>query len=109
MDINVNEVNKSQKNDNNKVPRYLNDENSSKQSGSIFDNNYKMPTVIGELEKQNKKLDSASNKPAFEMTKAEKQEAEKLNKEQIKPIPPYSGIVIAESKYNIFHLGFRLY
>lgn len=82
MDINVNGVNKSQKNDNNKVPRYLNDENSSKQSGSIFDNNYKMPTVIGELEKQNKKLDNASNKPAFEMTKAEKQEAEKLNKEQ---------------------------
>ena len=82
MDINVNEVNKSQKNDNNKVPRYLNGENSSKQSGSIFDNNYKMPTVIGELEKQNKKLDNASNKPAFEMTKAEKQEAEKLNKEQ---------------------------
>ena len=29
MDINVNEVNKSQKNDNNKVPRYLNGENSS--------------------------------------------------------------------------------
>ena len=58
MDINVNEVNKSQKNDNNKVPRYLNGENSSKQSGSIFDNNYKMPTVIGELEKQNKKLDN---------------------------------------------------
>ena len=82
MDINVNGVNKSQKNDNNKVSRYLNDENSSKQSGSIFDNNYKMPTVIGELEKQNKKLDNASNKPAFEMTKAEKQEAEKLNKEQ---------------------------
>lgn len=82
MDINVNEVNKSQKNDNNKVPRYLNGENSSKQSGSIFDNNYKMPTVIGDLEKQNKKLDNASNKPAFEMTKAEKQEAEKLNKEQ---------------------------
>ena len=82
MDINVNGVNKSQKNDNNKVPRYLNDENSSKQSGSIFDNNYKMPTVIGELEKQNKKLDNASNKPAFEMTKEEKQEAEKLNKEQ---------------------------
>lgn len=82
MDINVNGVNKSQKNDNNKVPRYLNDENSSKQSGSIFDNNYKMPTVIGELEKQNKKLDNASNKPAFEMTNAEKQEAEKLNKEQ---------------------------
>lgn len=82
MDINVNEVNKSQKNDNNKVPRYLNGENSSKQSGSIFDNNYKMPTVIGDLEKQNKKLDNASNKPAFEMTKAEKQEAEKLNREQ---------------------------
>ena len=82
MDINVNEVNKSQKNDNNKVPRYLNGENSSKQSGSIFDNNYKMPTVIGDLEKQNKKLDNASNKPAFEMTKAEKQEAEKLNTEQ---------------------------
>ena len=37
MDINVNGVNKSQKNDNNKVSRYLNDENSSKQSGSIFD------------------------------------------------------------------------
>lgn len=33
---------------------------------------------------------------------------EKLN-EKIKRIPPYSGIVIAESKYNIFHLGFRLY
>lgn len=82
MNINVNDVNKPQKNDNNKVPNYLNRENSSKQSGSIFDNNSKMPTVLGELEKQNKKLDNASNKPAFEMTKAEKQEAKKLNKEQ---------------------------
>ena len=41
-----------------------------------------MPTVISELEKQNKKLDNAANKPAFEMTKAEKQDAQKLNKEQ---------------------------
>ena len=57
-------------------------DNSSQQSGSIFDNNSKMPTVISELEKQNKKLDNAANKPAFETTKAEKQEAQKLNKEQ---------------------------
>ena len=34
------------------------------------------------LTRQNKKLDNAANKPAFEMTKAEKQEAQKLNKEQ---------------------------
>lgn len=44
--------------------------------------NVKIPTVIGELEKQNTKLDNASNRPAFEMTKAERQKAEKLNKEQ---------------------------
>ena len=72
------------KKNNNKVPNYLSGDNSFQQSGSIFDNNSKMPTVISELEKQNKKLDNAANKPAFEMTKAEKQEAQKLNKEQQK-------------------------
>ena len=82
MNINLSGANEPQKKNNNKVPNYLSGDNSSQQSGSIFDNNYKMPTVIGELEKQNKKLDNASNKPAFEMTKAEKQEAKKLNKEQ---------------------------
>ncbi len=82
MNINLSGANEPQKKNNNKVPSYLSGDNSSQQSGSIFDNNSKMPTVLGELEKQNKKLDNASNKPAFEMTKAEKQEAKKLNKEQ---------------------------
>ena len=82
MNINLSGANEPQKKNNNKVPNYLSGDNSSQQSGSIFDNNSKMPTVIGEFEKQNKKLDNASNKPAFEMTKAEKQEAQKLNKEQ---------------------------
>ena len=82
MNINLNGANEPQKKNNNKVPSYLSGDNSSQQSGSIFDNNSKMPTVLDELEKQNKKLDNASNKPAFEMTKAEKQEAKKLNKEQ---------------------------
>ena len=84
MNINLNGANEPQKKNNNKVPNYLSGDNSSQQSGSIFDNNSKMPTVIGELEKQNKKLDNASNKPAFEMTKAEKQEAKKVNKEEQK-------------------------
>ena len=82
MNINLSGANEPQKKNNNKVPSYLSGDNSSQQSGSIFDNNSKIPTVIGELEKQNKKLDNASNKSAFEMTKAEKQEAQKLNKEQ---------------------------
>ena len=81
MNINLSGANEPQKKNNNKVPNYLSGDNSSQQSGSIFDNNSKIPTVIGELEKQNKKLDNASNKSAFEMTKAEKQEAKKLNKE----------------------------
>lgn len=85
------------KKNNNKVPNYLSGDNSSQQSGSIFDNNSKMPTVIGELEKQNKKLDNASNKPAFEMTKAEKQEAKKLNKEQ-KQRANYQKTVKAEEE-----------
>ena len=56
-----------------------------------IDESYKMPektdlSVIGQLEKQNKKLDNASNKPAFEMTKAEKQEAQKLNKSESKRV-----------------------
>ena len=82
MNINLSGANEPQKKNNNKVPNYLSGDNSSQQSGSIFDNNSKMPTVISELEKQNKKLDNAANKPAFEMTKAEKQDAQKLNKEQ---------------------------
>ena len=82
MNINLSGANEPPKKNNNKVPNYLSGDNSSQQSGSIFDNNSKMPTVISELEKQNKKLDNAANKPAFEMTKAEKQEAQKLNKEQ---------------------------
>ena len=77
MNINLNGANEPQKKNNNKVPSYLSGDNSAQKSGSIFDT-----TVIGELEKQNKKLDNALNKPAFEMTKAEKQEAKKLNKEQ---------------------------
>ena len=78
INLNLNGVKKSQKNDNN-VPDYLKNDNSVQQSSSIFDT-----TVLGELEKQNKKLDNALNKPAFEMTKAEKQETKKLNNEQAK-------------------------
>jgi len=45
--------------------------------------NVNIPTVKGELEKQNQKLDKASaNKPAFLMTDEEKKEAEKLKKEE---------------------------
>lgn len=84
MDINVNGVNTSQKNDNNKGPKYLNGDNSSKQSGSIFDNNSKIPTVIGELEKQNKKIDNAAKEPAFKMSEVEKKEAKKLNNDNAK-------------------------
>ena len=72
MNINLSGANEPQKKNNNKVPNYLSGDNSSQQSGSIFDNNSKMPTVISELEKQKKKLDNTTNKPAFEMTKAEK-------------------------------------
>lgn len=55
------------------------------------DESYKMPektdlSVIGQLEKQNKKLDNALSKPAFEMTKAEKQEAQNLNKSESKRV-----------------------
>jgi len=55
------------------------------------DDSYKMPektdlSLVSQLEKQNKKLDDALNKPAFEMTKAEKQEAQKLNKSESKRV-----------------------
>lgn len=55
------------------------------------DESYKMPektdlSVVGQLEKQNKKLDNASNKPAFQMTDAEKSEAQKLNKSESKRV-----------------------
>ena len=98
MEINVNGNNNSKKaNNKTNTPKTTNKpseitlfgDNNATKSGdlpTIFapkdKTNVNIPTVIGELEKQNKKLDNASNKPAFEMTKAEKQEAEKLNKEQ---------------------------
>ncbi len=55
------------------------------------DESYKMPekkdySVIGGLKEQDKKLANASNKPVFEMTKAEKQEAQKLNKSESKRV-----------------------
>ena len=46
MNINLSGANEPQKKNNNKVPNYLSGDNSSQQSGSIFDNNSKMPTVI---------------------------------------------------------------
>ncbi len=76
MDININGVKKAQKNDNNKVPDYLSGENSAQKSGSIFDK-----TVIGEIEKQNKKLENPLGKPVFTMTDADKKEIEELNKD----------------------------
>ena len=124
MNINLNGAEGPKKKNDSKVPSYLSGDNSSQQSGSIFndyqyepkeikennnqksqntkskannkpmqqiEDSYKMPekkdySVLGQLEKQNKKLDNATNKPAFEMTKAEKQEAQKLNKSESKRV-----------------------
>lgn len=124
MNINLSGADGPKKKNNNKVPSYLSGDNSSQQSGSIFndyqykakeikvnnnqksqntkskadnkpmqqiEDSYKMPekkdySVLGQLEKQNKKLDNATNKPAFEMTKSEKQEAQKLNKSESKRV-----------------------
>ena len=81
VNINLSGANEPQKKNNNKVPNYLSGDNSSQQSESIFANNSNIPSVIGELEKQNKKLDNAVNEPVFKMSETEKQESEKLNKE----------------------------
>ena len=126
MNINLNGADGPKKKNDSKVPSYLSGDNSSQQSGSIFneyqyehkeikvdinqksqntksksktnnkpmqqiEDSYKMPekndySLIGQLEKQNKKLDNASKKPAFEMTKTEKQEAQKLNKSESKRV-----------------------
>ena len=124
MNINLSGADGPKKKNNNKVPSYLSGDNSSQQSGSIFndyqykakeikvnnnqksqnakskadnkpmqqiEDSYKMPekkdySVLGQLEKQNKKLDNATSKPAFEMTKSEKQEAQKLNKSESKRV-----------------------
>lgn len=124
MNINLNGAEGPKKKNDSKVPSYLSGDNSSQQSGSIFNDyqyepkeikvnnnqksqntkskannkpmqqikdSYKMPekkdySVLGQLETQNKKLDNATNKPAFEMTKAEKQEAQKLNKSESKRV-----------------------
>ena len=115
MNINLSGADGPKKKNNNKVPSYLSGDNSSQQSGSIFndyqykakeikvntnqksqntkskannkpmqqiEDSYKMPekkdySVIGGMKAQDKKLANASNKPAFEMSKAEKTEVKK--------------------------------
>lgn len=122
MNLNINGADGAKKKNNNKVPSYLSGDNSSKQSGSIFDNyqynakeikvdnkqksqkakannnpmqqiedSYKMPenkdySVLGGMKAQDKKLAEASTKPAFHMSKAEKSEAQKLNKSESKRV-----------------------
>ena len=56
-----------------------------------IEDSYKMPekkdySVLGGMKAQDKKLANASSNPAFEMSKAEKSEAQKLNKSESKRI-----------------------